>query len=93
MEYESGPFGAELLAELRRHRRLDLLTRKFSYNAIQALKQADRAETLRLFQGSSYALIQLIKTETPTKVAQAMVQSQKDDGAAAAMIIMMSMIQ
>lgn len=91
MTNEPEPYGAQLLAELRNLQRLDLLTRKFDYEAIQALKQADRSVTLKLFQGSSYAFLQLIKTQSPAQVAQAMIQAQKD-GEPAAMIIMMSII-
>lgn len=78
---------------MRKLQSIDPLTRRFNYEAIQALKQADRAATLKLFQGSSYALIQLIKTKAPADVAQALVQAQNDDAAAATIIVMMSAIQ
>lgn len=87
------PYGAQLLAGVRKLQRLDLITRKLDYAGIQALKQADRKATLKLFQGSSYGFLQLIKTKEPAEVAQALVEAQKDDGAAGAMMIMMSAIQ
>jgi hypothetical protein len=93
MPNESEPYGAQLVAELKARWRLDLLTNRFGYQPIQALKQADRAATVKLFQGSSYPVIQLLKTKEPAEVAEALVAAQQDDGAAAAMIVMMSIIQ
>jgi hypothetical protein len=83
MANDSEPYGAQLLAEIRKIDRLDLITGKFDYQAIQLLKQADLAETLKLFQGSSYAFLQLIKTKEPAEVVQALVQTQQQDAAAA----------
>jgi hypothetical protein len=87
MASEPQPYGGQLLAEIRKLRRLDLITSKLDYQAIQVLKQADRQATLKLFYGSSYAFLQLIKTKDPAEVAQALVQAQQDEGAAAAMLI------
>jgi len=86
MAIEIEPYGGQLLAEIRKLRRLDLITSKLNYQAIQVLKQADRQATLKLFYGSSYAFLQLIKTKEPAEVAQALVQAQQDDSAAAAAI-------
>jgi hypothetical protein len=90
MAIESEPYGAQLLAEFQKLRRMDLITAKLDYQAVQVLKQADRSATLKLFQGSSYAFLQLIKTKDPAEVAQALVQTEQVNGAApvAAMIIM-----
>jgi hypothetical protein len=87
MANDSEPYGAQLLAEIRKIERLDLITGKFDYEAIQLLKQADRSGTLKLFQGSSYAFLQLIKTKEPAEVVQTLVQAEKADAAAAAAII------
>ena len=87
MAIESEPYGAQLLAEIRKLRRLDLITSKLDYQRIQKLKLADREATLKMFYGSSYAFLQLIKTKEPAEVAQALVQAQQDDAAAAATII------
>ena len=87
METETEPYGGQLLAEIRRLQRLDLITSKLDYQAIQVLKQADREATLKLFYGSSYAFLQLIKTKEPAEVAQFLVQAQQDEGAAAALLI------
>ena len=87
MESESEPYGGQLLAEIRKLKRLDLITSKLNYQAIQKLKQADREATLKMFYGSSYAFLQLIKTKEPAEVALALVQAHQDDGAAAAAIV------
>jgi hypothetical protein len=87
MAIESEPYGGQLLAEIRKLRRLDLITSKLDYQAIQVLKQADRQATLKLFYGSSYAFLQLIKTKDAAEVAHALVQAQRDDSAAAALLI------
>jgi hypothetical protein len=87
MAIESEPYGGQFLAEIRKLRRLDLITSKLNYNAIQVLKQADREATLKLFCGSSYDFLQLIKARQPAEVAQALVQAQEDERAAAAISI------
>ena len=87
MEIESEPYGGQLLAEIRKLQRLDLITSKLDYATIQVLKQADREATLKLFYGSSYAFLQLIKTKEPAEAAQALVQAQQDESAAAAILI------
>jgi hypothetical protein len=66
---------------------LDLIVSKLDYQAIQKLQEADRETTLKMFYGSSYAILQLIKTKEPGEVVPAMVQEQPDDAAAAAVII------
>jgi hypothetical protein len=93
MPAETEPYGGQLLAEMRKLQRLDLITSKLDYGAIQKLKQADRQATLKLFYGSSYAFLQLIKTKEPAEVAEALVQAQLDDSAAAAIMIGMTVIQ
>ena len=93
MTTESEPYGAKLLAEIRRIRRLDLITGNLDYEAIQILKQADRAETLRLFRGSSYAFLQLIKTKEPAEVVHALVQAQEESAASSAAMIALIAIQ
>jgi len=87
MAIESESYGGQLLAEIRKLRRLDLITSKMDYPTIQLLKQADREATLKLFYGSSYPFLQLLKTKEPAEVAQAIVQAQQDDSEAAAAII------
>jgi predicted alpha/beta superfamily hydrolase len=93
MTTESEPYGAELLAEIRKINRLDLVTGKFDYEAIQRLKQADRDATLKLFQGSSYAFLQLIKTKQPAEVVQALVESQQQYASTSAALIAVIAIQ
>jgi hypothetical protein len=87
MEIESEPYGGQLLAEIRKLQRLDLITSKLDYATIQVLKQADREATLKLFYGSSYAFLELIKTKDPAEAARALVDAQQDDAAAAALLI------
>jgi hypothetical protein len=86
MAIESEAYGGQLLAEMRKLRRLDLVTNKLDYAAIQVLKQADREATLKLFCGSSYAFLQWVKTKDPAEVAEALVKAQEDDAAAALLI-------
>lgn len=93
MAIESEPYGAQLLAEFRKIQRLDLITGKFNYEAIQLLKQADRAATLKLFQGSSYAFLQRIKTQEPAEVVHALVQAQQESAASAAAMVALIAIQ
>jgi hypothetical protein len=87
MAIESEPYGGQLLAEIRKAGCLGFITDKLDYQAIQKLKQADREATLKMFYGSSYAFLQLIKTKEPAEVAQALVQAQQDDSAVAAAIM------
>jgi hypothetical protein len=87
MAIEPEPYGGQFLAEIRKLQRLDLITSKLDYSTIQLLKQADREATLKLFNGSSYAFLQLIKTKEPAEAAQAFVQAQQDESAAAAILI------
>jgi hypothetical protein len=88
MSGETEPFGGQLCAELKRLDRLDLITRKLDYNAIQALKRSDRQQTVKLFQGSSYDFLQLLKTRQPSEIASHLLQQEQLAGAAAAMILM-----
>jgi hypothetical protein len=85
MAIEPKPYGAQFLAEIRKLQRLDLI--KLDYSTIQRLKQADRETTLKLFHGSNYAFLQLIKTKEPAEAAQALVQAQQDESGAAAAIL------
>ena len=87
MDIESEPYGGQFLAEIKKLRRLDLITSKLDYKAIQVLKQADRQAMLKMFYGSSYEFLQLIKTKEPAEVAQALVQAQDDERRAAALLI------
>jgi hypothetical protein len=87
MAIEPEPYGGQFLAEIRKLQRLDLITTKLDYPAIQFLKQADRETTLKLFHGSNYAFLQLIKTKEPAEAAQALVQAQQDESGAAAAIL------
>jgi hypothetical protein len=87
MAIEPEPYGGQFLAEIRKLQRLDLITSKLDYSTIQLLKQADREATLKLFNGSSYAFLQLIKTKEPAEAAQAFVQAQQYESAVAAAIL------
>lgn len=91
MTDENPPFGSQLCAELTRLNRLDLITRKLDYAAIQRLKQSDRQQTLKLFQGSSYEFLQLIKSREPAEIASHLIEQEQQQAGAAAAIIMMNM--
>jgi len=90
-------FGALLYAELRRLSGYDFITEIMDYNAIQALKKADRESTLKLFQGSNYEVIQVLKTAEPEEAADYLVKKWEETrqasniGAAAAIIMMNGM--
>ena len=88
-------YGERLYAELRRLSGYDFITEIMDYNAIQALKKADRESTLKLFQGSNYEVIQILKTAEPEEAADYLVKKweetrQASNVGAAAVIIMMN---
>ncbi|KAA5538512.1 hypothetical protein FYK55_27620 [Roseiconus nitratireducens] len=66
-------FGERLYSELRQLSGYDLITGIMNYNTIQQLKMSDREGTLKLFRGSSYEVIQLLKTGEPEEVARYLV--------------------
>src|SRR5688500_17407146 len=90
MTFEAQPYGGLLRQELRKLQRLDLITRKLNYAEAQRLKCANREEAVKLFRGSSYAFLHLLKTYEPDEVARRLMQ-QGQQAAAAAMIMMMGM--
>lgn len=69
MSPETEPFGNRLLAELKAAQQFDFVIRKLNYDAIQKLKRADREETVKLFLGSSYDVLQVIKSKEPAEIA------------------------
>src|SRR5687768_2752843 len=72
-------YGGRLCEALKELSRFDLITRKLNYDAIQRLKTADRAETVKLFRGSCYEFLQLIKTKEPAEVAAQLIQKEKEN--------------
>jgi hypothetical protein len=92
MTDEQQPYGGQLCEKLKELKRLDLITRKLSYDAIQQLKAADRAETLKLFRGSHYDFLQLIKTREPAEVAAHLLQKEKENADAMIVMVAMTMI-
>ena len=91
MTSEVQPYGGLLCEELRKLQRLDLITRKLGYADVQRLKCGNREETVKLFYGSSYAFLQLLKTSEPAEVARRLVQPEQEAAGAAMMIMMMGM--
>lgn len=87
MSLETEPFGSRLLAELKAAQQFDFVISKLNYEAIQKLKRADREETVKLFLGSSYDVLQMIKTKEPAEVAAYLAQQKAQDAEAAAAII------
>lgn len=71
-------YGKQLLEEVRGRGVLHVLTNRFGYDELQQLKQADRAETLALFQGDAFSVIQAIKTKSASEVADMFEQSEND---------------
>jgi hypothetical protein len=74
MTQDDVQFGARLCEELKKFGRFDLITRRFDYGAIQRLKAADRDATVKLFQGSPYELLQMLKALAPNEAAQRLIQ-------------------
>ena len=97
MSGEGPTFGSLLYAELRKQSGYDLMTGLMDYKAIQRLKVSDRTETLKLFSGSSYEVIQLLQTFEPEDAARRLVAKAKDakqqatDSGAAMLILISSM--
>jgi len=94
MSQNEKTFGSRLYSELRELSGYDLITGIMDYKAIQKLKIANREETLKLFQGSSYEVIQLLKRQEPEDVAKQLVanfhqanEQAANNAAAAAWII------
>jgi hypothetical protein len=81
------PFGNRLLAELKAAQQFDFVISKLNYDAIQQLKRADRDETVKLFWGSSYDVLEVIKTKEPAEVAAYLAERKAQDAEAAAAIL------
>ena len=78
MSDDGKPFGQRLYGELRQLTGYNLITGIMDYKAIQQLKVADRDDTLKLFRGSGYEVIQLLKTGEPEDVARYLVAKAKE---------------
>ncbi len=79
---ETALFGRALCEEVKALGRLDVLTRRFDYAALQKLRAADREATVKLFLASPYEVLQALKTLAPGDAARYLVQ--KHDAATAA---------
>lgn len=82
-----GAYGARLYEALKRVGQGTAVTSRMRYADVQRLKAADRAETARLFRGSSYALIQSIKRDAPAEVAALLVGEAEAQARAAIIVI------
>ncbi|MEX1040833.1 MAG: hypothetical protein WDZ51_09400 [Pirellulaceae bacterium] len=89
---EDSPFGAELYEAFRAAGRLDFVTRRFNYDAIQRLKKADREHTLKLFQGASWAILQRLKADTPQQVVEYCLEQERQQAIAISTAAMSSAI-
>ena len=97
MSGDGQTFGGRLYSELRQLSGYDLITGIMDYKAIQQLKASDRNDTLKLFRGGSYKLIQLLKTAEPEDVARYLVAKAKevtndDTGLEVAILMMIGLI-
>ena len=83
MSDDGQTFGGRLYSELRQLSGYDLITGIMDYKTIQQLKVSDRDDTLKMFRGSSYEVIQLLKTGEPEDAARYLVakaeEAKKDD--------------
>ena len=93
MSPQSEPFGSRLLAELKAAQQFDFVLNKLDYAAIQKLKQADREATARLFLGSSYDVLQMLKTKEPPEIAAYLAQQKTQAAATAAAVLCGIVIQ
>lgn len=84
MTAPTDPFGLRLYEAFKSTGLLVLLTRRMNYADIQRLKQADRAEAVRLFRGSEYDLLQRLKEDSPEQVAHHLGELTRRQGEAAA---------
>lgn len=75
-------FGNQLYEAFRAAKRIDFLTRRFNYNAIQRLKKADREHTLKLFRGSTWAILQQLKSDTPQQVVEYFLEQERQQAIA-----------
>ena len=78
MSDDGQTFGGRLYSELRQLSGYDLITGIMDYKAIQQLKVSDRDDTLKLFRGSSYEVIQMLKTGEPEDVARHLVAKAEE---------------
>lgn len=70
MTVEHVPFGRALFESLGRLHGGEILTRRMKYGDIQELKNAKREQTLGLFAGSSFEVLQRIKKDSPEELAE-----------------------
>jgi len=70
-------FGNQLCEAFRAAGRLDFVTRRFNYNAIQRLKKADREQTLMLFQGTTWGVLQQLKSDSPQQVVEYFLEQER----------------
>ena len=93
MSGEGQTFGGRLYSELRQLSGYDLITGIMDYKAIQQLKASDRDDTVKLFRGSSYEMIHLLKTGEPEDAARYLVakagEAKQDDTSLEAAILLM----
>ncbi len=83
------PFGKQLYDEARRRGLMSLFTRRLSYTEIQQLKQADRKEFAKIFSSASYAMKQILKTESPKEIVQVLVREKEKSEMALLMMLFM----
>ena len=83
MSGDGQTFGGRLYSELRQLSGYDLITGIMDYKAIQQLKVSDRDDVLKMFRGSSYEVIQFLKTGEPEAAARHLVakaeEAKKDE--------------
>ena len=78
MSDDGQTFGGRLYSELRKLSGYDLITGIMDYKAIQQLKVSDRDDTLMMFRGSSYEVIQLLKAGEPEDAARYLVAKAEE---------------
>ncbi len=83
------PFGKQLYEETRRHGLMSLFTSRLSYTEIQNLKQADREGVVKVFSSASYALKQILRTDSPKEVVQVLVREREKSEMAMLMMLFM----
>ena len=74
---DSESYGARLYAELKK---CDVVVSRWNFATIEALKRANREETVRFFRASDDDVLQQIKTREPTEVVQYVIEKAKHTG-------------
>lgn len=75
MAQENRTFGQSLLDELKSRGGLSIITSRMDFAQIQDFKKMNREEAIKIFEGSDYATLQILKTESPAEISTCLIQN------------------